>query len=141
MKTPDNSALRVDRTIVVATQSAGPQSMTAAYARFANPGAADRLLAVTCDCADRVELHHMVGEGEARKMVTEEEFSIPANATSVIEPPGLEWHMMLVGLKEPLPVGEAVSMTMQFEIAGTRSLDFVAVESSADAWRAMDEGD
>lgn len=136
---PASQHINVTRTIVSSVERATPGMMAAAYAAFDNPGAPDTLIEVSCDCADRVEIHHMVGEGEDRKMVVEPAFPIAAKSESVIEPPGLEWHLMLMDVKYPIPVGTEIEMTLVFENAGPKKYRFKAVNDTRAAWEAYDD--
>lgn len=127
--------LGIERMIVAAVPNAGDDS--AAYMLFDNDGAADRLVGAQCACAEQVEIHHLVGEGNAREMRVEPGFEIPANAESVIAPPGLQWHLMLRNVRHPIPAGSRVDITLTFEKAGSRTLSFQAVEETRAAWDAM----
>ena len=133
----DVSSLKVSKTIVSYVRDVVPGMETAAYLAFDNQGGEDRLLSVHCNCADRVEIHHMVGEGADRKMVIEPHFVIPGNARSAIEPPGLEWHLMLRDVKQVIPIGSEVEMTLEFEHAGEQNYRFVAVDGTKAAWDRM----
>lgn len=130
--------IEISRTIVSHVVRATPGMETAAYAAFDNRGPADRLVAVHCECAERVEIHHMVGEGDARQMVVEPVFDIPADSRSAIEPPGLEWHLMLRDVRHPIPEGSQIEMTLIFENAGPQTHLFTAVNGTRAAWEAFD---
>lgn len=136
---PPDERINVTKTIVSSVERATPGMMAAAYAAFDNAGAQDTLVEVSCDCADRVEIHHMVGEGDGRKMVVESAFLITANSQSFIEPPGLEWHLMLMDIKYPIPVGSEIEMTLVFQNAGAKSYRFKAVNGTRAAWDAYDD--
>lgn len=136
---PPNQHIDVTRTIVSSVERATPGMMAAAYAAFDNPGAQDALIGVSCDCADRVEIHHMVGEGDDRKMVVEPAFVVTAKSESVIEPPGLEWHLMLMDVKYPIPVGTEIEMTLVFQHRGAKRYRFKAVDGTRAAWDAYDD--
>lgn len=136
---PPKEDLTVTKTIVSYVEQATPGMMAAAYAAFDNRGEEDTLLEVSCDCADRVEIHHMVGQGDDRKMVVEPAFVVPANSQSAIEPPGLEWHLMLMDVKHPIPVGSEVEMTLLFQNAGPKTYRFRAVDGTRAAWDAYED--
>lgn len=103
-----------------------------AYARAASPmaqtGAAfmsifnhsdmdDRVLSVTSDVAERVELHTHVEEagGVMRMVEIEGGIAIPAGETHLLQRGGD--HVMFLGLTRPLVEGEEVELTITFEHA------------------------
>ena len=97
-----------------------PKGMTSgvAYMDIINGGKqTDRLVGAACSCAARVELHEMSGVGGVMRMR-------PAATGIEIRPAGAlrlaphGEHLMLMGLKQPLRVGEPVPITLQFEHAG-----------------------
>ena len=98
--------------------SIGKASNTAAYMKIENAGdAADRLLAVKTDAADTVMLHESRMEMGVMKMVhLPNGIDVPAHGSAELKPLGL--HVMLMGLKEPLKVGETLPLTLVFEKAG-----------------------
>ncbi|MBF9045353.1 copper chaperone PCu(A)C [Rhodobacterales bacterium HKCCE4037] len=103
-----------------------------AYARAASPvaqsGAAfmtifnhsdrdDRLIGVTSDAAERLELHTHIQEesGVMRMVEVEEGFEIPAGETILLQRGG--YHVMMLGLTSPLEQGEEIEITFTFEHA------------------------
>lgn len=90
----------------------------AAYLQVRNTGStADRLIKATSDIAEMVELHTVVREGDVMKMEPVEAIDVPANGEAILKPGG--FHIMLLGLKQELKVGEKFTITLQFEQAGT----------------------
>jgi copper(I)-binding protein len=118
--------------IVLAVAQTGPDVQVAAYVRIHNAGEADRLVAVRCECADGVEIHNTFN----REMHTLPHLDAPAGADLEIRPGG-PTHLMLMGLRRPIALGERVPMTLRFENAGEISVEFTAVESSRSAWQAI----
>ncbi|MEW6596775.1 MAG: copper chaperone PCu(A)C [Pseudomonadota bacterium] len=97
-------------------------TMTAGYMTLKNAGPADRLVGVSCDCADKVELHEtMVHDGMAHMMATPV-VSVPAGGEVKFAPGGR--HLMIVGLKAPLHPGDKAKITLQFEHAGKQTETF-----------------
>jgi copper(I)-binding protein len=103
-----------------------------AYARAASPlaqsGAAfmtifnhsdmdDRLIGVTSEAAERLELHTHIqnDEGVMRMVEVEEGFAIAAGETIALDRGGM--HVMLLGLTNPLEQGEEIEITFTFEHA------------------------
>ncbi|MEJ6389658.1 copper chaperone PCu(A)C [Gymnodinialimonas ulvae] len=103
-----------------------------AYARAASPlaqsGAAfmtifnhsdmdDRLIGVTSEAAERLELHTHIqtDEGVMRMVEVEEGFAIAAGQTIALERGGM--HVMMLGLTNPLEQGAEIEVTFTFEHA------------------------
>jgi len=95
------------------------------YLTIINTGnAADRLVGGASDISSRFEIHEMSMDKGVMKMreVTSGVEIKPAQ-TIRFEPSG--YHIMFVGLKQPLREGEHIKATLQFEKAGNASVDFV----------------
>lgn len=133
----DGGQIAISRPIVAAIDQIEPGAEVAAYAQFTNSGGDDRLVAVECDCADRVEIHHIVDDGSNRKMVAEPYFDIPARATVAITPPGNPWHLMLRDVKRSIPQDSAIVMTLHFENSPPRVIRFRAVNGTVRAWEYL----
>jgi len=107
------------------------QSTGGAYLSVINTGAtADRLLGGSSPMAARVEVHEMRMEGDVMRMREMSALDLPAGKRVVLAPGGL--HVMLIGLKAPLKVGDKLPLTLRFEKAGAVDL-MVAVESKPPA--------
>lgn len=115
------------------TMTDGPMMVMDAYVRSSRPNAptgaafmiiknasdaADRLVDVRSDIAERVELHTHEddGNGVMRMMHVEDGFEIGAGETLMLERGGK--HVMFMGLNESLVQDAMVSVTLIFEIAG-----------------------
>jgi copper(I)-binding protein len=107
------------------------------YVTLTNTGkAADRLLSVSTPAAQRVEMHRsMVMNGMAMMHPVEGGLPIPPGATAVFAPGG--YHLMLVGLKQPLALGASVPVTLKFEKAGPMTVSFAVETGKADAMAGM----
>lgn len=101
-------------------------TVTGAFSRATAPGAAngvvfctfgggpDELLSATSAVADRVEMHTVVTvEGGAKRMTPVERIPVPG----VLKPGG--FHLMLMGLKQPLAEGGSLTLRLTFAKAGT----------------------
>jgi copper(I)-binding protein len=119
--------------IVVAGPSTGDD--VAGYVRIANPGPADRLIAVECVCAERVEIHQVTRANGKVSMDALPALDLPAGSTVEIRP-GSPLHLMLMGLKAPLPTGSKVVLTLHFERADKVTREFAVVADSRAAWVA-----
>jgi copper(I)-binding protein len=84
-----------------------------------NKGAApDRLLSAKSAAAGAVQIHEMKMEGNVMRMrELEGGLAIAPGATVTLAPGG--FHLMLMGLKEPLKQGATVPLTLVFEKAGS----------------------
>jgi hypothetical protein len=89
----------------------------AAYMIIANKGAdADRLIRAESDAAKSVELHQTTVKDNVMAMSPVEAIEVPAKGQVELKPGGL--HIMLVGLKQDLTMGDRVKLTLVFEKAG-----------------------
>ena len=89
-----------------------------------NKGAApDRLMSGSTNVAGRFEIHTMVTEdGIAKMRPVTGGLEIKPGATVKLEPGGL--HGMLIGLKQPIALGERVTGALVFERAGKVDVEF-----------------
>ena len=83
----------------------------------------DRLLDVKSEVAKKVELHtHIKGDDGVMKMRrVEDGFVISGNGVLKLERGGD--HIMFMGLTQPFVDGEAISLTLIFETAGSIELE------------------
>tara|TARA_B100001057_G_C22778186_1_gene922503 strand:+ start:140 stop:685 length:546 start_codon:yes stop_codon:yes gene_type:complete len=83
----------------------------------------DRLLDVKSDVAKKVELHTHIGgdDGVVKMRRIEDGLIVAANGVLKLERGGD--HIMLLGLFQPLVDGEAISLTLIFEAAGSIDLE------------------
>jgi len=93
-----------------------PDQPGAAYLVIQNDGTADKLLSVTSDVAQTIELHESMMSGNMMQMSPVPNIEVPANGKAELKPGG--FHMMLIGLTRPLKVGDKVQLTLNFEKAG-----------------------
>ena len=76
--------------------------------------------------AETVQIHEMKMDGNVMRMrELENGLEIPAGATVTLAPGG--FHLMLMGLKQPLKQGSTVPVTLVFEKAGSIDIE-LAVE-------------
>jgi hypothetical protein len=99
-----------------ATASAGGTG--AGYMTLVNRGdSADRLVAARSPAAERVELHTHTMDGGVMRMRPVEAINLGPGETVSLQPGGL--HVMFVGTARPFRPGEPVSLTLEFEDAGS----------------------
>ena len=78
----------------------------------------DRLLSVSTDVASAAEVHvSMMDSNGVMSMQMQEAFAIPAQQEVIFKPGGL--HVMLIGLSQDLNIGDTISLTLNFEAAGS----------------------
>lgn len=101
----------------------GNNPNTAAYVTVTNGGdQPDRLIAASCDCAAKTELHTMSNEGGVMTMAEARDgFAIAPGDTLTLKPGGN--HIMLLGLKTRPREGDKVAIVLTFEKAGTVTLN------------------
>lgn len=104
----------------------------AAYVAIANPGAEDRLVEISCGCAERVEIHRIVRSGDSVSMEAAPSLPVPGGRMEIR--PGGDLHLMLMRLRTPLAEGRSVPLTLRFERAGAVTANFVAVGDTRAAW-------
>src|SRR5438128_9590046 len=90
-----------------------------AYMTLSNKGTApDRLIGGSSPVAGRFELHHMtVDDGVMKMRPVDGGLQLKPGETIELEPGS--FHIMLMGLKQPLEKGQKVKGTLAFEKAGT----------------------
>lgn len=99
----------------------------AAFMKLVNHGGADdRLMSVSGEVADRVELHTHIHENGVMKMRPSGPVPVPAGGMAMLKPGS--FHVMMIGLKAPLVEGEKFPLTLSFEKSGTVTVE-VKVES------------
>lgn len=82
----------------------------------------DRLLGVTTTAARKVETHITVRDGEIMRMREVNGYEIPAGGTFELKPGGP--HLMFVEVRQPFKEGESVPVTLRFERAGEKKVEF-----------------
>ena len=100
-------------------------SVGAGYLTITNTGkSSDRLLSGTTDVAQRFEVHEMTMDNGMMKMrPLPNGLEIKPGQTVTLQPGG--YHVMFVGLKQPLVKGEHLNATLTFEKAGKVKVYFL----------------
>ncbi len=92
---------------------AGPPINSAAYLAVRNAGdAGDALVAASSPAASAVEIHEVSLDDGVMRMRQVDSVAVPAGGTAVLEPGG--YHIMLIGLSDPLVAGDTVALTLRF---------------------------
>jgi copper(I)-binding protein len=90
----------------------------AAYMVIKNTGNVDdALIGVESTIADATEVHESVMSGDNVTMRPVPRIELKAGDTLELQPGG--YHVMFVGLKQPLVAGTTFSLTLKFEQAGS----------------------
>jgi periplasmic copper chaperone A len=103
-------------------------SIGGAYMTITNKGPeADRLTSISSPVAGKLEVHQMsMDKGVMSMRPVAGGLEIKPGQTVVLNPES--FHLMLIGLKQPLVQGERVKATLDFAKAGKLDLEYV-VES------------
>jgi len=108
----------------------GRPDMTVGYLRLVNKGdKADRLVSVTSEIADRIEIHTNIQDGDVMRMRKLDGVDIPAGAAIAFEPGS--YHLMIFGLTEKLVTADEIPVTLEFEQAGKVTVPFWVEPRSA----------
>jgi copper(I)-binding protein len=90
----------------------------------------DALRSVAAACADTVELHsHTMDDQGIMHMDPVASVAIPAHGAVEFKPGGL--HIMLLGLKHPLHLGDHLALILHFDHAGTIPADALVMAPDA----------
>ncbi len=90
---------------------------TAVYMVIRNLGRTpDRLVEVSTDMAAKSEIHQTVRSGDIMQMQPISALEIPPQGEVRLEPGG--YHIMLMGLRQSLRVGDSLTLTLNFEKSG-----------------------
>ena len=79
-------------------------------------GEADRLVGASSPAAEAAQIHKTESVDGVMKMREAGPLEIPAMGTLEMKPGG--YHIMLMGLKQPLKEGDTLEVTLTFEKAG-----------------------
>ena len=112
-----------------------PGAPTAAgYLTITNSGSApDRLVGESSPAAATVQLHSMTTRGQIMRMrAVTDGLAVAAGQVRTVQPGG-EVHLMLIGLKRPLRIGEHIPVVLTFARAGRIDADFVVRTETAAA--------
>lgn len=113
------------------SRETAPRAKTGAgYLTIVNGGKeADRLVGGSTPVAERLEIHSVSMENNIMRMRHQKEgVEVPAGGQLELKPGG--YHIMLIGLKQPLKAGESIPATLEFAKAGKVEVSF-SVDSLA----------
>ena len=97
--------------------------VAAGYMVLRNKGPSpDRLLGASTPAARKVETHVTERDGDIMRMREVKGYEIPAGGTFELKPGGP--HLMFVDVRQPFREGESVPVTLRFERAGEKKVEF-----------------
>lgn len=102
----------------------GGAQTAAAYVTITST-AGDRLTGASTPAAKEAQLHTMTMDNGVMKMRQVDGIDLPAGKAVALKPGG--YHIMLMGLAQPLKEGQTFPLTLTFEKAGTQQVT-VAVQ-------------
>ena len=82
----------------------------------------DKLVSAASPRAKAVELHEMKLTGAVMEMHRVEAINVPAHGSVQLGPGGM--HLMFIGFDEPFMAGQAVPVTLTFELGGAQQVTF-----------------
>jgi copper(I)-binding protein len=105
------------------------------YMTLMNEGSADDvLLSAETDAAEAAELHESkMDDKGVMRMKPLDRLDLPAGEAAVLAPGGK--HLMLIGMKEGVAVGDEISLTLTFEKSDSRTIEVEVTEGGT----AMDK--
>lgn len=108
--------LSIDHPYARATVAGQPSG--GAFLSIKNTGnEVDRLVSVNSPVAKSTEIHTMMMDGNVMKMREVSDIELKP-ATTVDMTPGHGYHIMLIGLAQPLKAGDKFPLTLTFQKAG-----------------------
>lgn len=100
------------------------------FVRLDNGEPADALIGGSTPVAERVEVHeHIMRQGTMRMQAMPNGLPLPAHSHIALQPGG--YHLMLIGLKQPLAAGRRFPLTLNFRHAPAQTVQ-VEVKSPGD---------
>lgn len=103
------------------------KDMTAAYMKIKVTGTSDTLLGASVPMSiGMAQVHETVMVDGAMTMREVKQIPIARGATLRLEPGG--FHIMLMGLKNPITAGQKIPITLKFKKAGNRKVTATAAE-------------
>jgi copper(I)-binding protein len=111
--TVDAPSITLDH--VWARASPGNSTTAAAYLTVTNGGQPDHLVSVSTPVAATAELHETINDNGIMKMRPVAPIALDPGKPVSFQPGG--YHVMLMGLKNPLKAGDSFPLTLTFEHA------------------------
>jgi len=109
------------------------QTSGGAYVTIENKGKhADTLISVSSPAAKSAEIHTMTMDGNVMRMREVSNVEIKPGAKVVMKP-GDGYHIMLMGIRQPLKTGDKIPLTLTFEKSGKVEITALVAEKNPQA--------
>ena len=109
--------IQIDNAYARAVPPVQPNS--ALFMTLKNTGSTDRaLVSASSPAAETVELHNHINDGGVMRMRRVDRIEVPAGGSAELKPGG--YHVMLIGLRQPLKPETRIAVELQFD-DGSRS--------------------
>jgi copper(I)-binding protein len=121
LATPASAQIEIENAWARATP---PGAKTAAgYMTLRNKSSSpEHLVSAASPAAARVETHVHIHDGEVVRMRPVKGYDIPAHGSFELKPGSA--HLMFVDIQRPFKEGEKIAVTLRFERAGERKVEF-----------------
>jgi periplasmic copper chaperone A len=100
--------------------------------------AADKLLSASGAVAENIEIHNHINDNGIMQMRRVDSIDIAEGTSTKLVPGG--YHIMLLGLKQPLKAGESFKLKLTFEKAGAIEVDVAVRPNNAAAGKGSGSG-
>jgi copper(I)-binding protein len=115
----DNATVEVTNAYARAVPPSAPNS--AAFMLITNHGDSERhLVAAESDVSEVTELHNHINDNGVMRMRQVPRITAPAKGSVELKPGS--YHVMLIGLKQPLKEGDAVNLKLKFDDGSEQQL-------------------
>jgi copper(I)-binding protein len=126
------AGIEVQEPQATATSPGQPNGAIFIQAISNKAGKADRLVAARSAAATSMEVHNMTMDGGVMRMRQIPGIDLPAGGKVLMHRGSKEgYHLMLMGLKRPLEVGQVIPVTLVFEKAGELEVKATVVDMRA----------
>jgi periplasmic copper chaperone A len=99
---------------------------------------ADKLLSASGAVAENIEIHNHINDNGIMQMRRVDFIDIAEGSSTKLVPGG--YHIMLLGLKQPLKAGETFKLKLTFEKAGAVEVDVAVRANNAGAGKGSGSG-
>jgi copper(I)-binding protein len=117
-QTPAAPTVKVDSAWARATP--GGARTAAIYLRITAKGAGDRLVGCSTPVAEKAQVHSETMANGVMEMRPVAALAVTPGTPTVLKPGG--YHIMLIGLKQPLKAGDSFPLTLDFASAGKQQV-------------------
>ena len=113
---------KISITGAFARETVAGQTVGSGFLKIKNTGALDKLVSASTSVGSEVQIHTMSMEGNVMKMSQIPYIEIPANGSVELTPGGM--HLMIMGLKGPVKVGDNIKIKLKFSNSGEVEVNF-----------------